>query len=92
MGYNGISSEKDVYDSVTEQLFPKTAIAWFKHLCGEFYTASAFGSWVAAQILKKQHIPESIVYKGAKPFQIKTVLLYNQFQENEHSLILFSQC
>lgn len=92
MGYNGISSEKNVYDSVTKQLFPETAIAWFKHLCGEFYTASAFGSWVAAQILKKQHIPESIVYKGKAPKEIKTILFYNQFQGNEHSLILFKQC
>lgn len=92
MGYNGLASETEVYDSVREQLFPETTTAWFKHLCGEFYTASAFGTWVAAQILQKQHIPESIVYKGKAPKEIKNILLYNQFQGNEHSLILFTQC
>jgi 3-oxoacyl-(acyl-carrier-protein) synthase len=92
MGYNGISSESKVYDAISEQIFTDTPRAWFKHLCGEYYTASAFGTWVAAQILQKQHIPESIVYKGKAPKEIKNILFYNQFQGNEHSLILFSQC
>lgn len=92
MGYNGIESESKIYDAVGEHIFPNTARAWFKHLCGEFYTASAFGSWMAAQILKKQQIPESIVYAGEAPKRIKNILFYNQFHETEHSLILFSQC
>jgi len=92
MGYNGISSETEVYDAVSDHLFPKTTIAWFKHLCGEFYTASAFGTWMAAQILQKQYIPKSVIYKGNAPTKLHNILLYNQFQKNEHSLILFSQC
>jgi len=92
MGYNGIDTESETYDSITKELFQNTTIGWFKHLCGEFYTASSFGSWIAAQILHKQHIPESIVYKGKPTSAIRNVLLYNQFQGEEHSLILFAKC
>ncbi len=92
MGYNGIASESNVYNSITDQLFPETTIGWFKHLCGEFYTASAFACWIAAQIMQKQIIPESIIYKGTAPSRIRTILLYNQFQQDEHSLILFAKC
>jgi 3-oxoacyl-(acyl-carrier-protein) synthase len=92
MGYNGIHAETRIYNAIADELFAKKTIAWFKHLCGEYYTASAFGTWVAAQILQKQQLPESILYMGKNEGEINTILLYNQFQQEEHSLILFSKC
>ncbi|HAG16938.1 MAG TPA: 3-oxoacyl-ACP synthase [Bacteroidales bacterium] len=92
MGYNGINAETRLYDAIAHKLFSDKPIAWFKHLCGEYYTAAAFGTWVAAQILQKQQLPESILYKGKNLKNINTILLYNQFQQEEHSLILFSKC
>ena len=92
MGYNGISKETEVYNAIENRFFSEKAIGYFKHLCGEYFTASAFGSWIAAQILQKQLLPESILFRGKKPKNIKHLLLYNQFQEKEHSLFLFSQC
>ncbi len=92
MGYNGLTEETKTYDNICEKLFPTNAIGWFKHLCGEYYTASAFGMWIAAQIIQKQEIPIILHYGGKKAEQIKNILIYNQFQGNEHSLILFSAC
>ncbi|MBN2238002.1 MAG: hypothetical protein JW729_10605 [Bacteroidales bacterium] len=92
IGYNGIQEETDVYNAFTDKLFPHASVAYFKHLCGEYYTASAFGSWIAAQILQKQEVPDVILYSQGKPKQLNTILLYNQFQEEEHSFILFSKC
>ncbi len=93
MGYNGVQKEKVVYDQLYKQLFSNHLITHFKHLCGEFYTASAFAFWVAAQILQKQIIPTSLIYSGAPTnSKIENVLIYNQFQEKEHSLILLGKC
>ncbi len=93
MGYNGVQNEKDVYDSLSKELFPDYLITHFKHLCGEFYTASAFAFWAASQILKKQTIPKSLIYSGnSAKGEIENVLIYNQFQEKEHSLILLGKC
>ena len=93
MGYNGVQKEKDIYDRLNNELFSDYLITHFKHLCGEFYTASAFAFWAASQILKKQTIPKSLVYKGNSIInEIENVLIYNQFQEKEHSLILLGKC
>lgn len=92
MGYNGIKKETAIYDYISETLFPTLTIAYFKHLCGEYYTASAFAYWIAAQILKKQRVAPSLIYKGNNPSKIKHIVLYNQFNSKEHSLTLFSSC
>lgn len=92
MGYNGIQSETEIYDYIAESLFSNSTIAWFKHLSGEFYTASAFGYWVAAQVLGKQQLPEILLRKKNKASNYKNILLYNQFESKQHSLTLFSIC
>lgn len=93
MGYNGVENEKIVYDQLSKELFSDYLTTHFKHLCGEFYTASAFAFWAASQILKKQTISKSLVYSGSSiKGEIKNVLIYNQFQEKEHSLILLGKC
>lgn len=92
MGYNGLASENIVYDQLSSELFPEQTILQFKHLCGEYYTASAFAVWMASQILKKQFIPDSVIRSGKQTSEIQHVLIYNQFQEKEHSLILLGKC
>lgn len=92
MGYNGLEAEKLVYDHIKNKLFTNSAIGHFKQLCGEFYTATGFAFWIAAQILKKQSLPQAIIYSGLIPESIEHVLIYNQFQQIEHSLILLGKC
>lgn len=92
MGYNGLEAETKMYNAVANTLFPQTGIGYFKHLCGEYYTASAFATWLSAQILQKQHIPGTVLFNQTKPEKVSNLLVYNQFQGNEHSLLLFSKC
>jgi 3-oxoacyl-(acyl-carrier-protein) synthase len=93
MGHNGVQKEEAVYQEISETCFPQQLMTHFKHLCGEYYTASAFAFWAASQILKRQYIPESLVYSGTHGKKtIEHVLIYNQFQEKEHSLILLRKC
>lgn len=53
LGNNGDSDEQD-YDKAIAELFPKTPKLVYKHLVGEFYTASAFGFWLGCKILRTE--------------------------------------
>lgn len=92
MGYNGVEAERNKYDDIKNTIFENSCITQYKNLSGEYYTSSAFAFWAASQILKKQRLPESMLVEGTVPSEIKHVLIYNQFLENEHSLILLAKC
>jgi hypothetical protein len=84
------------FDKHLNELLPKltnnTAIASFKNLCGEFYTASAFAMWVATKLIQKQQLPQSLVIAGSEPKHIKQVLIINQYGGVNYSFMLVSQC
>lgn len=87
LGNNGDSGFDHYYREATS-LFSETPQLYYKHLSGEFYTASTFGIWTAVQVLKQQQIPKVLqMNKITKP-QYNTVLLYNQYRGKDHSLIL----
>ncbi|MBE0648093.1 MAG: beta-ketoacyl synthase chain length factor [Bacteroidales bacterium] len=90
VGQNGDTRHQKVYDEVAEGSFPNVPACGFKHLCGEYMTASSFGVWLAAKIMKEQRIPE-ILQVSKKPSELKHILLYNHYQGINHSLILLSQ-
>jgi 3-oxoacyl-(acyl-carrier-protein) synthase len=92
-GMNGDSNGDEVYHRITDGLFPTTARAYYKHLCGEYYTASAFATWLAAMILKKQDYPAEILYGNTQPpGRIGNILIYNQNHNTNHALILLTAC
>jgi hypothetical protein len=89
-GVNGdCEKDRDYYKIVTE-LFPSKALAYYKHLCGEYFTSPAFALWLAANIIKNNSIPSSVSIRGTKPASIKHILFYNRFNLHEHSLMLIS--
>jgi 3-oxoacyl-[acyl-carrier-protein] synthase II len=90
MGYNGDKDFDGIYDQVSTELFPGKPVAWFKHISGEYYTASAIGLWMAANILKSQQVPSSVLIRGTAPQVIKRVLFYNQYRNDYHTLALVS--
>jgi 3-oxoacyl-[acyl-carrier-protein] synthase II len=89
-GING-NIETDVYyHDVINTMFDKTPVAGFKNLCGEYHTASAFGLWMASNIIKRQTVPEVCMLNGNAPAGVKNILLYNHFAGQQHSLMLVS--
>jgi len=90
LGLNGDSRFDPVYNGVTATAFPDVPSCGFKHLCGEYMTASSFGVWLASRILKEQQVPE-ILNVSKKPPALKHILLYNHYRGINHSLILLSQ-
>lgn len=79
------------YDHTLQTLFKNTAIGAFKHLCGEYCVASSFGMWLAVQMLHKQYIPGVVRLRGTLQ-QPRTVLVYNTYFKDYHSLILLKSC
>lgn len=88
-GRSGDIRQDDIYTELNNSLFRHTAIANYKHLCGEYPTSSAFALWLVSKIIKNQIVPPVILEKGtaASP---KKVLVYNHYQKIYHSLMLVS--
>lgn len=102
LGLNGDPRTDQVYHHLAGSDFPGTPRACFKHLCGEYHTASAYATWVGAKVLREQTIPYVIRARGAdsmdpsrtawqeKP-RLENLLIYNHYQGNNHAFILLSR-
>ncbi len=92
LGNNGDIDFDGYYHQLSEGIFNKTQQVFYKHLVGESNTVSAFGFWLASKILKTQSIPEIVKINESKSLEIRTVLCYNQYRGQNHSLILLKKC
>lgn len=91
-GYNGDVYYDSYYDLLTQGEFATTQQAYYKHLCGEFHTASGFGLWLASKILKTQTVPEATRLNNIKSANFEYILLYNQYLGENHSFTLLRKC
>ena len=87
LGYNGDAVEDRAYDRV-RALFPNAAIAAYKHLTGEYYTANAQGAWFTWSALENGSLPVECMLPGIASGPFRTALLYDHFQMKDHSLVL----
>jgi 3-oxoacyl-[acyl-carrier-protein] synthase II len=92
LGLNGDCNYDPVYTQFAGQFFPGKSQAWYKHLCGEYHTATGFGLWVAANILKNQVYPGILHLNAIKPSGLKNILIYNQFRNVNHAFMLVRGC
>lgn len=89
-GRNG-DREDTIFFETFENLFPNAISLMYKHLYGEFYTASALSMWIGCNILNKKNIPSVLLLNDKKNIdnkEVKNILLYNQYRGKDHSLIL----
>ena len=91
LGNNG-DVDFDSYYDVSTSILKNTPQVYYKHLSAEYNTASGFGLWLAATIIKKQSIPSVVKMNALDKTNYETVLLYNQYQGRDHSLILLQKC
>ncbi|HMG92180.1 MAG TPA: beta-ketoacyl synthase chain length factor [Chryseolinea sp.] len=91
-GMSGDSSRDQLLEQLENILFNKTPRVYFKHLSGEFCTATSFGMWLASSILKKQHIPDVVKVSSTRfPDKIQTILLVNHYFNRNYSIILLKR-
>jgi len=89
LGLNGDAVYDRSYWALRNNYFAgHTEFMYYKHLCGEYYTAGAFALWLGSVVLENQNIPDKtrLTRKSSRP--IRYLLLYNHFRNTEHSLIL----
>ncbi len=72
-GENGDSRYLPYYKAC-QNVLPNIPLKRFKHLCGEYATASSFALWLACKEI--QHST------------LKTILIYNNFRGKQHSFML----
>lgn len=90
LGFSG-DAKSDVYYTKAMDVFQNSALLYYKHLSGEFNTASGFSTFIACHILKDQEIPEVMMINDLKKEEIKYTLLYNHLGGNDHSLVLLEK-
>lgn len=90
LGFSG-DAQSDMYYTKAMNLFPDSAQLYYKHLSGEFNTASGFSTFMACHILKEQQIPEIMMINAEKKESIKNILLYNHLAGDDHTLVLLEK-
>ncbi len=91
-GNSGDVEDDKILNETNRNIFSQTNIAYFKNLCGEYFTASAFALWLASAIIEKQEIPKALLNQRNKDFSIKNILIINQYRNTEYSFMCVSSC
>jgi hypothetical protein len=89
-GINGDVKFSPFYEALTQGKFAETEQAYYKHLSGEYNTASAFGLYLGANILKSQQVSQILKSNAVEKATYKNILLYNQYHGIDHSFTLIS--
>ncbi|MCX6250629.1 MAG: beta-ketoacyl synthase N-terminal-like domain-containing protein [Bacteroidetes bacterium] len=91
LGLNGDPVQDKPYHDLSSGLLKNIQKGFFKHLCGEYLTATAFALWLSCRIMKEQHIPEVVSSQGSSQKPVKNILVYNHYRNIDHSLMLISK-
>lgn len=86
-GENGDIRYKKFYQS-WQSLTGNATVARFKHISGEYATASAVAVWITLQLLNGMDLPAHMLYKPGESKTFKRVLIVNHFKKNQHSLMM----
>ena len=87
LGFSG-DQKSDAYYQKAVTILPNSIQLYYKHLSGEFNTASGFSTFMACHILKNNRIPEIMRINSIEKENIKNILLYNHLKGEDHSLML----
>lgn len=86
---SGFNGDKRLLAGYPEQ----GLVGFYKHLCGDYDTASSFALWLADQIIKTQQIPLYLLSdSGANvPQHIKRILIHHFIEPEQHAFIMVSK-
>lgn len=92
-GKNGDSRFENFYtNALSDFVRAETNTATFKHLTGEYPTASAFALWLATQFFQSKEILEKNCCELKRPIaQPRNILIVNHYILNTASLLLLQQ-
>ncbi len=91
LGKNG-DVDFDTYYSEVENTFKNQPQIAYKHLSGEFFTASSFGFLVGCNLLRKGGLPKELFLNSIEKNTYKKILLFNQYRGKDFSFVLLEKC
>jgi hypothetical protein len=90
-GENGDNRSSKFYESCEKILGKEITVSRFKHLTGELQSATSLGLWLACEFLKTQSVPHHMIKGETKSNEIDSILIYNNYEGYQHSLILVNK-
>jgi 3-oxoacyl-[acyl-carrier-protein] synthase II len=92
-GFNGDVKGDGIYSAIKNKFFERNPAGYFKHLCGEYHTSTAFATWMAASMLKNQQVPGYMMLNDQPPANgLNRILIFNHYKGREFALILLEKC
>lgn len=88
-GTCGLASFDAGINNLTERIFPRATRAAFKHLTGEFPSATALAMAIACRTIQQGTVPDVIIQRNARRAP-KQILIVNTYLNTYHSLILLA--
>lgn len=86
-GDDGDIRYKKFYQS-WQSLTRNRTVARFKHISGEYATASAIATWITLELLNGLELPAHMIARKGAGGPFKKILLVNHYKKNQHSLML----
>ncbi|HMJ45881.1 MAG TPA: beta-ketoacyl synthase chain length factor [Ferruginibacter sp.] len=90
-GENGDRRLLKYFLSCEEEAGPNITIARFKHLCGEYATATAMALWLGCEILSQQSIPDHMIKQKGSSDKFQNILIYNNCKGLQHGFVLMGK-
>lgn len=92
LGNNGDVDYDIYFKNLQNSIFANIEQICYKHLIGEFLTASAFGFWIGCKVFESNEVPNILKVNTVKSKKYNTILLYNQYRATNHSIALLKRC
>ncbi len=89
-GENGDSRLSKYYSACESIIEDSVTIARFKHMSGEYPTATAMALWLCCEIIQNQVVPDHMIKKQSSRSRYKNVLIYNNYKAVQHGFMLVS--
>ncbi len=90
-GINGDVRTDKNYAQV-QQVFKNSTHIAYKHLVGEYDTASGFATWLGTKLIQTQLVPDSVKINNVRKELITNILIHHYDSDHGHSFILLSKC
>ena len=87
-GENGDQRLDKFYKIPEKKSGKEIPVIRYKHLCGEYATASSFALWLTCELLKQSTIPSHLLKSATAPEKLQHILLYNSYAGEQHSFML----
>lgn len=88
MGISGDNRTDHWYFNLQQALFGESNCYTYKNMVGDYPTASAFATWMGAQVLAGKRVPDACVWAQKNTRTPKHILIYNHYKASQHGFIL----